>query len=150
MNTNDKKLAFAQFIKLMLDSRSLLSIIRQDLISKRPGMVLELITGLKEIWDRYYFNFDVCDRCGHPHPILPSKSEQEELFNYFDNYCTLYELKTGESLGELFDVSTESEDSVPKKNNKKKLIVSDNMKKAATSASDNITHIRGTLVKIGN
>lgn len=147
MNTTDKKLAFAQFIKFILDSRNLINMINQNLLEKYPDRVNKLTSDIKVILDKYYHNFNICEDCGHPIPILPSKTDVNALFEICDDYVELYELKTGDSLEDLFVIDTKVVEPVIKEN-PKKILLPDKFKSDAKKFDETI-RIKGTLTKIG-
>ena len=151
MTAKEQKLLFSQFVKLVIDSRNLINLLNRDFTSEYKENILSLASNISNIINKYYMNFDLCDQCGHPQPTLPNKAEADDLEDFINNYISLYELKTGDDLDDLFvdnqktyQVKTPAID----KPVQQVITLPKDIKDKAKQA-DKTIHIKGTLIKVG-
>jgi hypothetical protein len=147
MTNNEKKLIFSQFVKLIIDSKNLINLLSQGFTSDHKQKILNLLFSINLTLNEYYMNFDICDECGHPVPIIPSSNQRDELLAFYDHYIELFELKTGETFDDsIFQSSAvELKPVAPVKDSKIK--ASSNLEKHAKQSKRPI-HFKGTLIKV--
>jgi hypothetical protein len=148
MTNNEKKLIFSQFIKLIIDSKNLVNLLSQGFTSDHKQKILNLLSSINLTLNEYYMNFDVCDECGHPVPIIPSSNQRDELLAFYDHYIELFELKTGETFDEsIFQSPVVKLETVAPIVNEPKIKASSSLEKHAKQSKRPI-HFKGTLVKV--
>ena len=151
MTSKEQKLVFSQFVKLIIDSRNLINFLNREFTSDYKDNILSLVNSINNTLNKYYMNFDICDQCGHPQPMLPNKAEADDLEELVNNYISLYELKTGDDLDNLFidnQKSPQSKTPATNKPTQKVITLPDDIKDKAKQA-DKTIHIKGTLIKVG-